>query len=272
MSMFDEAPDYEDVRNPNLPWGYWLMHDNQGDERIVDEAGERWRSVRDHFWLSRLGMALLSAPEQEEALEFLLTMLAVIDRRTMGIEEYVHDLFDNDWNVGQHYGQWLITQRLIVYERRGRPHGPLTAEGKAVLLMLASTRSPEHAPIPIGLGWVKARRGLDRGNTRTRLKELLAEQEAFADQLACRFARKTIADLPAIVLIGEGFGPAIPLRRTIWSMTFPDDHARDRFYLWLHERVDRWDAWSEIAATDGGRALSEHLMQLAFADRPIETG
>ena len=41
MSMFDEAPDYEQVRNPNLPWGYWLMHDNQGDERLVDELAAR---------------------------------------------------------------------------------------------------------------------------------------------------------------------------------------------------------------------------------------
>jgi hypothetical protein len=270
MSAPVEPRDYYSHRNVSLPWGYWLMLDDQGDERIVDEQGVRWRSVRDCLWLSRLGMPQLNLSAQEEALEFLLTVLAVIDRRIIGIEEHVSDLFDSNWDVARHYGQWLSAHRLIAPHPEGLPQGPLTGEGKAILAMLASTRSVEHAPIPIGMDWVKVRRGLDRGKQRAGLKELLAKQEALADRIPYRFVRKAIADRSGIALIGEGLGPIMPLRRTIWSMTFPDDHARDRFYLWLHERLDRWEVWGEMAEYKGGRMLSEHLLQLAFADRPIE--
>lgn len=46
-----------------------------------------------------------------------------------------------------------------------------------------------------------------------------------------------------------------------------DRHSRDIFYLWLLERIDRWDAWTKMVEQQGTRALTEHLMKLAFADR-----
>lgn len=46
-----------------------------------------------------------------------------------------------------------------------------------------------------------------------------------------------------------------------------DCYARDRFYLWLLERIDRWDVWTAMVEKQGPRALTEHLMKLAFADR-----
>lgn len=33
------------------------------------------------------------------------------------------------------------------------------------------------------------------------------------------------------------------------------------------ERIDRWDAWSEMVTSQGTRALTEHFMKLAFCDR-----
>ncbi|WP_420606485.1 hypothetical protein [Novosphingopyxis sp.] len=270
MSKRSKTTGYAADRNTSLPWGYWLMLDDHGDDRIIDEDGRRWRSVRENLWLSRLGMPRLNSSAQEEALEFLLTVLAVIDRRIIKVEELVIDLFEANWHVADHYGQWLIAQQLIEHDMEGSPTGPLTDEGKAVLAMLASTRSPEHAPIPIGMNWVKVRRGLDRGTASDGLRQLLTEQEALADRLPYRFVRKTIVDGPGIVLVGDALGPTMPLRRTIWSMTFPDGHARDRFYLWLHERLDRWEAWGEMTEHEGGRVLSERLLQLAFADRLIE--
>lgn len=53
------------------------------------------------------------------------------------------------------------------------------------------------------------------------------------------------------------------------AMTWPDrdSYARDRFYLWLLERIDRWDDWSEMVRKHSARALTEHLIRLAFCDR-----
>ena len=270
MSQITEPQDYASRRNPKLPWGHWLMVDDHGSDRIIDEEGRHWSSVRDCLWRSRLGMPKLDRDVQDEGLEFLLTVLAVIDRRLLGIEEFTHALFNDSMVVAAHYAQWLIGQGLVEHNSCGRPDGPLTCEGYAVLVMLASTRSPEHAPIPIGLNWINNRRGLDHGKPHKGLKELLSKQEALADQLQYRFVRRDIFDTPGIALVGEGLGPTIPLRRTIWSLSFPDNHARDRFYLWLHERLDRWLDWGEMAQAKSGRVLSEHLLQLAFADRPIK--
>jgi hypothetical protein len=74
----------------------------------------------------------------------------------------------------------------------------------------------------------------------------------------------------AIKLLGHGLGGHIPLTRVLWSMTFPDDYARDRMFCWLAHRLDRWQAWGEMAAEQGAQALSEHLLQLRFADELID--
>jgi len=162
MSKATDASSYAASYNFNLPWGHWLLYDGQD---IVDEDGQRWRSVRECLWRSRLGMPKLLETKQDEALEFLLMVLAVIDRRIMGIEERVRDLFEGSWTVARHYAYWLMGHGLTNPHPAGVLEGPLTYEGRAVLLMLASTRSPEHAPIAIGLDWVRIRRGLDRGQS-----------------------------------------------------------------------------------------------------------
>ncbi len=53
-------------------------------------------------------------------------------------------------------------------------------------------------------------------------------------------------------------------------MTFDDRYARDRSYLWLQDRIDRWSRWGELAYRGGAKALSEHLLKLQFADQTIE--
>ena len=60
----------------------------------------------------------------------------------------------------------------------------------------------------------------------------------------------------------------------VLAVSWPDGDrfARDRFYLWLLERIDRWDEWSEMVSRDGARALTEHFMKLAFCDRFVAEG
>lgn len=259
-----ESPRYEDVRNAALPWGYWLLAEDRTGHQVVDEEGSRWDSIRDCLWRSRLGMPGLPRAAFDEALEFLLSMLAILDRRIIGLEERVHDLFDGAWHAADHYLHWLRGQRLYYQAPPNGSEGPLTAEGRAILVMLASTRSPKHAPLPIGLEWVRMRQGIDRGEGDARLSDLIAEHEAFAEKLPCRFLRRQLGQRHAIVLIGDNLGPGVAVRRTLWSLTFPDRFARDRFYLWLLSRIDRWSDWAQEADRGGARTLSDRLLTMAF--------
>jgi hypothetical protein len=41
-------------------------------------------------------------------------------------------------------------------------------------------------------------------------------------------------------------------------------------YAWIAHHLDRWQAWGKMAASDGSRALSEHLLQLKFANELMD--
>jgi len=86
-----------------------------------------------------------------------------------------------------------------------------------------------------------------------------------------RFATDTVGGDPIVKLIGLRITPEIPVRSTLWTMAWSDGdrYARDRFYIWLLERIDRWDEWSEMVTSQGARALTEHFMKLAFCDRSV---
>lgn len=258
----DDIP-YPAKRNPNLPWGYWLVASEDG-ERLYDEDGKGWDSVRDYLWTCRLRMGPRSAKAVEAQLEFLLSVLVAIDRRVVKTEERVKDLFDGLWHLQDFYGYWLEGVGLTCDSRIEE----LTHEGRAVLVMLASTRSGMSAPLPIGLPTLTPHIGFDRGETRQERERVLAVQEAFARNLPYRFTRETIGQHPGIKLMGVQIGSNIPLTRVLWSMTFPDYHARDRLFAWLAHRLDRWEQWGELAVHKGARELSDHLLELAFADRP----
>ena len=261
----DDIP-YAALRNPNLPWGYWLVASEDG-EWLYDEDGNAWDSVRDYLWTHRLRMGHHPANAVEDQLEFLLAVLVAIDRRVVKTEERVRDLFDGLWHLQAFYAHWLEGVGLTSNNRVE----DLTQEGRAVLVMLASTRSAGSAPLPIGLPTLTPRMGLDRGETRDERERVLASQEAFARHLPYRFVRETIADRPGIKFMGIQIGSNVPLTRVLWSMSFLDEHARDRMFAWLAHRLDRWEEWGELAARKGARELSELLLQLAFADRPALT-
>ena len=99
----------------------------------------------------------------------------------------------------------------------------------------------------------------------------LQKLDRYTDRLPYRFERVMIGKLNAIRLVGDGMGSNIPLRRTLWSLTFPDQYARDRFYCWLCHHIDRWGDWGTRAWQNGPRALSEYLLQLKFADERAVT-
>ena len=87
------AQPYGDNRNPELPWGYWLVVNDDEHPALLDEQGQGWSSVRECFWVDRLGMSNTSPQAREQALEVLLSVLVAIDRQVTSIEESVIDLF-----------------------------------------------------------------------------------------------------------------------------------------------------------------------------------
>ncbi|RIV85182.1 hypothetical protein [Aurantiacibacter zhengii] len=256
---------YKQRRNPNLPWGYWCIADPDDYPHLVDEYGRRWPSLREYIWCGRLGMARGSNFEFTAMTEFLLAVLAAIDRRVVYIEEKVNDLFSGSWDVARNYGAWLEGQELA----EGLTGG-LTPEGRAILVALASTRGAEAATVPIGLPTIAPWRGLDGGDTREERERIVKVNEAFAESLPGRFKREVIARRPGIRLVGAPEGANIPLGRVLWTMTFADEYARDRLFAWLVQRLDRWEAWTQLAIKDGAQAFTEHILRLRFADEVME--
>lgn len=273
FSFFGTAANarYGDQRHPDLPWGYWLTStgDIPGEPPLVDEDGTEWDSVREAFWVGRLGLAAIYATALNAILEFMLSYLAIMDGRFVDPEERARDIFAGDGHMSSFFGTFMKAVGLME-DQTGRP----TPEGRAVLLMLIATRARDDADERIGLDWIAATRGLAHGPQRRDAADVVARREQVASRMAHRFATDVIDGEPVIKLIGLRITRAVPVRSTLWTMSWPerDRYARDRFYLWLLERIDRWDAWSEMVTEQGSRALTEHLMKLAFCDRFADLG
>lgn len=257
---------YGDDRHPDLPWGYWLVSSGAipGEPPLVDEDGREWDSVREAFWIDRLGLPSIHSGWMNGIMEFMASYLAILDGRFVAPEERVRDIFQGDGHLDQFFRAYLRAAGLV-NDTDGRP----TPEGRAALLMLIATRAHEDAELDVGLDWIVANRTVAGHSERRETAEQVERRERIAARMAHRFATDTIGGDPAVKLIGLRITREIPVRSTLWTMTWSDGDrlARDRFYLWLLERIDRWDAWSEIVTKDGARALTEHFMKLAFCDR-----
>ncbi len=257
---------YGDDRHPDLPWGYWFVSksDVPGQPPLADEAGREWGSVREAFWIDRLGLPSIHSGWMNGIMEFMASYLAILDGRFVAPEERVRDIFLGDGHLDQFFRAYLLAAGLV-NDTDGRP----TPEGRAALLMLIATRTREDAEDQIGLDWINANRTVAGHSERWETAEQVERRGRIAARMAHRFAIDTIGNDPAVKLIGLRITREIPVRSTLWTMTWPDGDrlARDRFYLWLLERIDRWDDWSEMVTRDGARALTEHFLKLAFCDR-----
>lgn len=257
---------YGDGRHAELPWGYWLtsIGDVPGRPPLVDEDGREWGSVREAFWNGRLGLPSVYDHWANAIMEFIASYLAIMDGRFVPAEERVRDIFAGDRHLDRFFHAYMLASGLV-QDCDGRP----TAEGRAVLMMLIATRTCEDAGEDVGLDWIVANRTVARSSQRTTAAQRVERAERVASRMAHRFATDTIGGQPVVKLIGLRITSEIPVRSTLWSMSWPggDRFARDRFYLWLLERIDRWDDWSAMVTQHGARALTEHFTRLAFCDR-----
>lgn len=260
-----DGEEYGEGRHPDLPWGYWLTSagDVHGEPPLVDEEGNHWSSVREAFWSGRLGLPEFHYRWVDAVLGFMMSYLAIHDSRFVDGQERVRDIFRGDGHLEQFFAAYMVAAGLM-----HRQH-ELTGEGRAVLLMLIATRSLDESEDELGLDWISANRALVSRADREMAADLVKQREMAASRMKHRFAADTIDGDPMVKLISFKITNEIPLRSTIWSMSWEDGdrHARDRFYLWLLKRIDRWDAWTKMVEDNGTRALTEHLMKLAFADR-----
>ena len=256
---------YGEGRHPDLPWGYWLTSSGRvhGEPPLIDEDGKEWDSVREAFWSGRLGLPDFYHRWVEGVLGFMMSYLAVHDSRFIEKEERIQDLFSGDGHLEQFFFTFMVAIGLL------ETHQKLTPEGRAVLQMLIATRSEDESRDAVGADWIIANRSFIPHDKRRKAAEMVQEREIVASRMRNRFAADNIDGCPVVKLVIFKVTDEIPLRSTIWSMSWEvgDRQARDTFYLWLLERIDRWDAWTEMVEEHGTRALTEHLMKLSFADR-----
>ena len=250
---------YEDIRNPALPWGYWLHSDAAGYGRpLVDEQGRRWNNVREAFWIGRLGMK--NSLNLEENLERLMSYLAAISRRVVQVEESAHDLFAGEQDFDRFYQTWVYSQGMIGGEP---PLGTgISAEGHAALVMLASTRPSQVRGIPVGSEAIAMLAPSKASDNET--AAWLDRVEAMSAKLPFRFERRELWRKPAVALVGDGLGEVVPLRRTLWVQSFSDNRSRDQFHVWLAHRLDRWENWGNMAFERGAPMLTQHLLAMVM--------
>lgn len=255
---------YEQTRNVNLPWGYWLrVQSGPGSISYVDEAGRKWPSVRAAFWQGRLGMAPHNERNREEQLEMLLATLAASDRQRRHPVENTLDLHDGSVRLYRLYRYWLQSIGLIGDGLNGDPFdGRTTPEGLAVVKMLLATRTPELHGAPIGAEAIRMMAGAPEAGDVTDLQRLAAFEVTAAARLANAFVRRNIGRVPVIALDHRDGAGLMPIVRTIWSVDLADGTSRDALYAWLVARVDRWDHWGSIAFRSGGAALTARLIAL----------
>ena len=112
---------YEERRNANLPFGYWLVVDDEEPPHLIDEQGQRWKSLRDYIWRGRLGMATNNPVQCENQIEFLHTSLngqtAVVvvnetGSSTLGDQENSWENARNIWYLTKEDGEWRIAASL----------------------------------------------------------------------------------------------------------------------------------------------------------------
>ena len=250
---------YEDIRNPALPWGYWLHSDGAPyGPPLVDEQGRRWRTVREAFWMGRIGMP--TSFMMEEHLERLMAFLAVISRRVVHVDENAHDLFAGEQDFERFYRTWVYSQGLVGGDP---PFGTgIGAEGHAVLVMLASTRQSQIRGIPVGSEAIATLAPSKASDAET--AAWLDRVEAMSAKLPFRFERRELWSKPAVALVGDGLGEVVPLRRTLWMQSFSDNPSRDRFHVWLAHRLDRWECWGNMAFDRGAPVLTQHFLAMVM--------
>ncbi len=246
----------------DLPWGWWLRSSRGA---LEDEQGRRWHSVRVAYWRGHLRFPPNNATSEQQ--ELLLRVLCAVGRRGSSGTETMHDLLGGDLMFWRFYQCWLGSVGLLEVAGGHTVFGaPLSAEGRSVMLMLQATRDPAWTDLPFA-DIVEAAGRVDFDEAEGERESALQAFEHGVAGLPYVFARERVGRTHLVTLTGIGQGGRMPVRRVVWSQPFGGPMTRDDFYAWLAERVDRWDAWGDLAYGSGAPALTQRLLTLF-----LETG
>ncbi|MBJ6121950.1 hypothetical protein [Sphingomonas mollis] len=258
--------------SPELPWGYWMRTATSpgGVVTVVDEEGRSWLSIRDAFWSGRLRMCRGPGQVQEEQLELMLAMLASMHRGIVALPEQTYSIFDGDHLYARFWRYWMQAEGLVDNDFRNDPlTAKPSAEGIAVLRMLAATRPIELNAVPIGAAAV---RFYGDPNLAGESDRRAFEAAEIPGGLPFVFVRERIFGSESISLLTRNPKDAIPMARTIWHLPFPDAMLRDRAFRWMMDRSDRWTSWGKMVTEAGSSALTQHLLVLQLARQPERQG
>ncbi|MCV0383366.1 MAG: hypothetical protein K5799_07885 [Erythrobacter sp.] len=230
-----------------------------------DFTGGEYLSIRAAFWTGRMGMPSYQGEPPQQLLEVLHAILAAVLRRVLREAELAKDLFEGNRIASQMFLMWLHACGLIVSESEKDVRFSLTAEGHSVLLMLIATRPDSVKAHRPNLATAKDLAGLGRSSDR---EERFAEIEGVVSQWDAAFLRRVEAGKPAVVLAMRMKGP-MPVLQTVWALRFDSMEHRDAVYDWICTRLDRWQAWSELAETYSSKELTNKLLTCLAEERCI---
>ncbi|NIJ16282.1 hypothetical protein [Sphingobium vermicomposti] len=243
----------------DLPWGWWLRAEPRG---FVDDEENVWSSVRDAFWRGRLGF---QSPGEPEHFEMMLRVMTSMGSRQLNPIESKHDLFENSILFWRFYMLWLGSTGLA----NGTVHdASLTEEGRSALAMLQATRDPAWVDLPMS-SVVDAVRMVGQGAAEKAREASIQQFEAQTSRLPWIFSRERVGTRFLITLTGLARDSRMPTKRVFWSQDFAGNVARDDFFGWLAERVERWEDWGEFAYSEGAGALTQRFLQLVIASNGL---
>jgi hypothetical protein len=231
---------------------------------LIDENGREWRSVREAFFHGKLGFEAMIPHFREVELERMLVYLlgASGPFGASGLQSRVGDLFQ-DSAFGSFYRHWLGAHGLMKKDPRMHVQDAwITPEGRSVAKMLLATRPPGLAGLHPGVETVLFAQGAAEEIDRTSFER--GDEDVAHMQYA--FVRERIGRQPSISLVHRDVSLRMPLVRTIWTQTFAEEESRDAYHGWMSGRLERWNAWGEIAYRGGAGALTRHLLSLLVSE------
>lgn len=258
------TPGADIIHDPCLPWGHWMRTVNTRTQGvvIVDEHGQHWTSLRDALWRGRLNMGPYRPGLVDEECEVILAILTSKAAGTVPPGEIALDLYRANSTAARYHVFWLQSAGLL--QPGGTLEAGVTSEGASVALMLRATRPLDLAAIPVGASALAV---FGPPGSPTECDRAIFEA---ANNLSASFpyavVRETRFRRHDVSMLHRDPDDVIPLARTIWSVTCPDQATRDRIYGWMHDRMHRWTAWGEMAREHGALALSQHLLALVMQD------
>lgn len=134
----------------------------------------------------------------------------------------------------------------------------ITEEGYSIAKMLLATRPARLAMFHPGVESVLYAQG--RGEEIDRPAFERGDHDL--GEMKYAFVRERIGRDAAISLVHRDLDERMPLVRTIWVQTFADERSRDGCFAWMSRRLDRWNAWGDVAYRTSAAALTQRLFSL----------